>query len=366
MVPSSPNGPCSSGKTTSTSPRVRGGCPASCTTRVRSVALVGTMTLAASVSTSGTWPGARRRRSGSSGRQHPVAVLGDADRHDVVAVAVERLEHARGRRARHRVLGGAASEDEGHADARGGVTVVGQDRAGVVAAHRPRLYPLAHRRSVRWCGTGRDGIRRRPRHTLTGVTETPPSPDADRLAPATRVVALGREEVVAGGQVGAPLVLTSTYHADGDVVYARSGNPTWTAFETRPRRPRGRRRARAVLRDGGGDRGAVPAPPRWHRRRARRRLQRHARHARRPRGRGVGHGASCRRRRHRRGAGRARRRRPALARVAHQPAARGRRPADPARRRPRARRADRGRQHLRHPPARSDRSSSAPTSSCTR
>ena len=56
-------------------------------------------------------------------------------------------------------------------------------------------------------------------------------PDADRLAPATRVVALGREPAVAGGQVGAPLVLTSTYHADGDVVYARSGNPTWSAFE---------------------------------------------------------------------------------------------------------------------------------------
>ena len=32
--------------------------------------------------------------------------------------------------------------------------------------------------------------------------------------------------------MGAPLVLTSTYHADGDVVYARSGNPTWSAFET--------------------------------------------------------------------------------------------------------------------------------------
>ena len=63
------------------------------------------------------------------------------------------------------------------------------------------------------------------------MTETPTRPDADRLAPATRVVALGREPVVAGGQVGAPLVLTSTYHADGDVVYARSGNPTWSAFE---------------------------------------------------------------------------------------------------------------------------------------
>ncbi|MBM6404797.1 aminotransferase class I/II-fold pyridoxal phosphate-dependent enzyme [Phycicoccus sp. CSK15P-2] len=56
----------------------------------------------------------------------------------------------------------------------------------------------------------------------------PPRPD---LTPATRLVALGREPVVPGGQVGAPLVLTSTYHADGPVSYARSGNPTWSAFE---------------------------------------------------------------------------------------------------------------------------------------
>jgi cystathionine gamma-synthase len=55
--------------------------------------------------------------------------------------------------------------------------------------------------------------------------------DQDRLHPATRVVALGREEATPGNQVGAPLVLTSTYHADGATVYARQGNPTWTAFE---------------------------------------------------------------------------------------------------------------------------------------
>ncbi|KAB7746591.1 cystathionine gamma-synthase [Nostocoides sp. F2B08] len=53
----------------------------------------------------------------------------------------------------------------------------------------------------------------------------------DGLSPATRVVAGGREPRVPGGSVGSPLVHTSTYHADGDVVYARSGNPTWTAFE---------------------------------------------------------------------------------------------------------------------------------------
>ena len=51
------------------------------------------------------------------------------------------------------------------------------------------------------------------------------------LRPATRVVALGRETERPGGPVGAPLVLTSTYHADGPVSYARVGNPTWTAFE---------------------------------------------------------------------------------------------------------------------------------------
>ncbi|MEO6789486.1 MAG: PLP-dependent transferase [Ornithinibacter sp.] len=46
------------------------------------------------------------------------------------------------------------------------------------------------------------------------------------------MVTLGREPAAPGAQVGAPLVLTSTYHADGDVNYARSGNPTWSAFES--------------------------------------------------------------------------------------------------------------------------------------
>lgn len=51
------------------------------------------------------------------------------------------------------------------------------------------------------------------------------------LALATRIVALGREERQPGAQVGAPLVLTSTYLADGPANYARNGNPTWSAFE---------------------------------------------------------------------------------------------------------------------------------------
>lgn len=61
------------------------------------------------------------------------------------------------------------------------------------------------------------------------MTDGPSSPQP--LAPATRLVALGREPASPGAQVGAPLVLTSTYHADGAVSYGRGGNPTWSALE---------------------------------------------------------------------------------------------------------------------------------------
>ncbi len=63
-------------------------------------------------------------------------------------------------------------------------------------------------------------------------TDAPSDQGAHRLAAATRIVTLGREPAEPGGQVGAPLVLTSTYHADGPTNYARSGNPTWSAFES--------------------------------------------------------------------------------------------------------------------------------------
>jgi cystathionine gamma-synthase len=53
----------------------------------------------------------------------------------------------------------------------------------------------------------------------------------ESLAPATRVVALGRQDRVPGAGVNAPLELSSTYIADGPVNYARGGNPTWSAFE---------------------------------------------------------------------------------------------------------------------------------------
>ncbi|PKW25906.1 trans-sulfuration enzyme family protein [Phycicoccus duodecadis] len=65
----------------------------------------------------------------------------------------------------------------------------------------------------------------------TETTDRQTPRDVGGLAPATRIVALGRENPAPGAQVGAPLVLTSTFHADGPVNYARGGNPTWSAFE---------------------------------------------------------------------------------------------------------------------------------------
>ena len=65
------------------------------------------------------------------GHEDPVAVPGDADGHDVVPVAVERLEDAGGRRARHGVLGGPAAEDESHpGPARLPLIVVARGAAG--------------------------------------------------------------------------------------------------------------------------------------------------------------------------------------------------------------------------------------------
>ena len=52
-----------------------------------------------------------------------------------------------------------------------------------------------------------------------------------RLAAATRAVALGRPERVAGAPVNVPVSFTSTYIADGEVNYARTSNPTWEALE---------------------------------------------------------------------------------------------------------------------------------------
>ncbi len=45
------------------------------------------------------------------------------------------------------------------------------------------------------------------------------------------MVHLGRPPVVPGGPVNPSVVLSSTYHQGGELVYGRDGNPTWEALE---------------------------------------------------------------------------------------------------------------------------------------
>jgi cystathionine gamma-synthase len=50
-------------------------------------------------------------------------------------------------------------------------------------------------------------------------------------SPATLVVSAGRPIPEPGAPLNVPLVLSSTFHAGGEIGYGRDGNPTWTAFE---------------------------------------------------------------------------------------------------------------------------------------
>lgn len=80
-------------------------------------------------------------------------------------------------------------------------------------------------------GAEEDGAERprTPSHrALTSLLAMPPP----SWNPRTRVVHTGRPDAVAGAPVNPPVHFTSTYHADGEVSYARGGNPTWTAFES--------------------------------------------------------------------------------------------------------------------------------------
>jgi len=57
------------------------------------------------------------------------------------------------------------------------------------------------------------------------------TPDGRQMAAATLVTLLGRPGAEAGAPLNTPIVLGSTYRADGDVAYGRDGNPTVAALE---------------------------------------------------------------------------------------------------------------------------------------
>lgn len=51
------------------------------------------------------------------------------------------------------------------------------------------------------------------------------------LSPATLAVNAGRPAASPGAPLNVPVVLSSTFHAGGEIGYGRDGNPTWSAFE---------------------------------------------------------------------------------------------------------------------------------------
>lgn len=51
------------------------------------------------------------------------------------------------------------------------------------------------------------------------------------MHPDSMVVHLGRPPVVGGGSLNPPVVLSSTFHQGGELIYGRDANPTWAALE---------------------------------------------------------------------------------------------------------------------------------------
>ncbi len=52
-----------------------------------------------------------------------------------------------------------------------------------------------------------------------------------RLENASKLVSLGRPSPVPGAPVNSPIVLSSTYHANGEIAYGRESNPAWESIE---------------------------------------------------------------------------------------------------------------------------------------
>ncbi len=69
---------------------------------------------------------------------------------------------------------------------------------------------------------------------MSSPSSPAPSPltaHGDRLAPQTMAVTSGRPATRPDAPLNTPLTMASTYVAEGDLEYGRSGNPTWEAFE---------------------------------------------------------------------------------------------------------------------------------------
>jgi cystathionine gamma-synthase len=86
--------------------------------------------------------------------------------------------------------------------------------------------------SVNRPGSGESGESSRHGGGVGPVSaEVPVAGEVPVLAPASLVVSLGRPDRLPGAPVNPPVVLSSTFHQNGAMIYGRDGNPTWEALE---------------------------------------------------------------------------------------------------------------------------------------
>src|SRR6478736_5706699 len=188
MVPSSPQGPCSTGKTTSTSPSVRGGWAGSVTTSTVEVESGASVTLARLPSTSGRWSGPSiRSRSGSpdSRTQRPS-----------VAMPIGTTSYSLG---------------------------------SMAASTLPAVtHEIACSLDLPPKTTATRGLR----FSVDSFIGTDPiGPSLSGMKPAPFAVTAGRPAHDPDQPLSEPVTMASTYVAGGEVEYGRYGNPTWAAFE---------------------------------------------------------------------------------------------------------------------------------------
>ena len=134
-----------------------------------------------------------------AGLEHPAAVGGDADRDDVVALAVDRL----------RARCPAVTQEIACSLERPPKTTATRGLRPSGLVHRRRPYPPTAGRACRRPHDLRPHLQ--PAHrSPSRPAARPHEPDAP---------------------LNTPLTMASTYVAGGDLEYGRYGNPTWTAFE---------------------------------------------------------------------------------------------------------------------------------------
>src|SRR4051794_20689661 len=211
MVPSSPQGPCRSGNTTSTSPSLRGTEDGSLTTSSVPSCWLASATPAREGSTSGSLSAdVMASRAGSS----------DSSTHRPSWVIPTGTTSYRSGSMACRTLPAVTHEIACSLERPPKTTAIRGLRVCWSSLMVAPTLPVPERSSG-------DGVPR-----LGGMSADRVDPAAvPPYRPATVAVKAGRPPHEPDNPLNEPLTMASTYVAGGDVEYGRYGNPTWAAFE---------------------------------------------------------------------------------------------------------------------------------------